>query len=205
MCVGSSQPPARAENTRIRWATCSAATPAPADGGSRLASPLDSFPLETVTHRGGRGAKFLLLVFGGRDVIEQGDRVTRRRAVAKAQNRQPSHCPVGIIVRKRVEHRSLGVYDPGMISRQQFERKERRPAAGRALVLQSSSEKIGLLREAQLADRTIGDGPIPIVRAANGELKLLVDLATEIGERPLVFNLGRTEGGFGEIQCHEGG
>jgi hypothetical protein len=60
-----------------------------------------------------------------------------------------------------------------MLARQKLERDQRRPAAGRALVLEPAPEELGLLTEAELPDRAVGNCPLLVVPRAGGALELV--------------------------------
>ena len=76
-----------------------------------------------------------------------------------------------------------------MVARQQLERQQGGAAARRALVVEASSEQLELLAEPKLADRTVGDGPLPVVRAARRGLDVVGPLRAQIGEAALVAGL----------------
>ena len=82
-----------------------------------------------------------------------------------------------------------------MVAGEKLEREERRAAAGRAVVLEAAPEELGLLREAELADRAVGERALAEVVVADRRLELLVDVAAQVGERALV-RLGVRGGGF---------
>ena len=90
-------------------------------------------------------------------MVEQDERVRVRRAVLEREHREAAHRPVRVGVRERGEQRTHRVHHSRVIAREQLEREQRRPAAGRALVLEPSPQELGLGPEAQLADRAEGD------------------------------------------------
>ena len=69
-----------------------------------------------------------------------------------------------------------------MVAREQLERDQRRSPAGRALVLDPAAEQLGLLPEAELSDRPVGDGPLPVVVRARCGLELVGPLRPQPGE-----------------------
>ena len=98
---------------------------------------------------------------------------------------EPPHGLVVVVGRQLVEHRSNLVDEPGMVAREQLERDQRGAAAGRALVLQPSAEQLGLLAEAELADRPVRDSALAVVVRAGGRLELVGPLRPQAGELAL--------------------
>jgi hypothetical protein len=84
-----------------------------------------------------------------------------------------------------MENRAHGVDRCRPIAREQLERDERRPANGRALVLESAAEELELLAKAELADRTVCHGTLTVVRASRDALDLVCPLGAQIGELAL--------------------
>jgi hypothetical protein len=74
----------------------------------------------------------------------------------------------------------------GALPREQLERDQRRAAAGRALVVEAARQQLDLLAEAELADGPVGDRAFSVVGASRGSLDLVVPLAAQVGELPLV-------------------
>src|SRR5262249_4639463 len=110
---------------------------------------------------------------------------------------------VRIGVHERVEQRPDGVDRSRAVARQKLERDQRRPATGRALVLDAAPEQLELLTKAELADRAVRDGPLLVARAAGRGLDLLVPLRPKLGKLslgPALRQLVRLGGGFGEGQ-----
>src|SRR5207237_9038466 len=76
-------------------------------------------------------------------------------------------------------------------------------AAGRALVLEPSAQEFELLPEAELTDRPIGNGPLPVVVTASGSFELVVPLGPQLGQLALSAVLRETVGtsrSLGEAQ-----
>jgi hypothetical protein len=69
-----------------------------------------------------------------------------------------------------------------MVTREKLEREQRRPTASRALVFETPAEELGLLPEAELADRAISDRPLPVIGRAGGALDLVLPLRAEPGK-----------------------
>jgi hypothetical protein len=63
-------------------------------------------------------------------------------------------------------------------------------ADGGALVLEPAAKQLELLAEAELADRPVGDRPLPVVHAARRGFDLFVPLLAQRGELSLVARLG---------------
>ena len=85
-----------------------------------------------------------------------------------------------------------------MVAREQLERDQRRAAARRALVLDSSPQQLGLLAEAELANRPVGDGALPVVVRTGRCFELVGPLASKPGQlalRPLLGERGPLRGG----------
>src|SRR5207249_2715750 len=92
---------------------------------------------------------------------------------------------------------------PRRVARKQLEREERRAAAGRAFVLQPTAEELGLLAEAKLADRAVGDGPFAVLARPHRLLELVRPLAPQVGKLALLAllrQLVRDSGCLGERQ-----
>ena len=127
-----------------------------------------------------------------REVGEQRDRVRLRRAVLEREDSEAAHRVVRVLVRERVQQsRARALTRPGMRPREKLQREERRAARGRALVFEPTAEELGLLVEAELADRAIRDRPLPVVAAPRRGLELVVDRPPEVGEGALVVSSRR--------------
>jgi hypothetical protein len=72
-----------------------------------------------------------------------------------------------------------------MLSGEELERDQCRAAAGRALVLEASAKQLGLLTEAELPDRAVRNGALPVVMRAGRGLQLVRPLRAE--PRELTF------------------
>jgi len=68
---------------------------------------------------------------------------------------------------------------------EELERDQRRAPARRAHVLESAAEELGLLPEAELADRAVGDGANPEVLRSRIVLEVVVPLRPQLRERAL--------------------
>src|SRR4029453_14007224 len=113
---------------------------------------------------------------------------------------EPAHSRVRVVVRQRVQERPHTVHEARMVPRQKLQREERRAAAGRARVLEPAAQELGLLVEAELSDRAVGDRALLIVLAPRGGFEVFVDRAAEIGERALVLGPPRPRDGLCERQ-----
>jgi hypothetical protein len=87
--------------------------------------------------------------------------------------------------RQLVEQRADGIDEAGMLARQQLERDQRRAAAGRAFVVEPSAEQLGLLSKAELSDRPVGDGTLPVVVRPRRGLELVAPLRPQPGQLTL--------------------
>ena len=83
-----------------------------------------------------------------------------------------------------------------MLPREELERDQRRSAAGWALILEPAPEELGLLPEAELPDRAVGDGPLPVVTRAGRGLQLVRPLRPE----PRKLTLGTLLGERGSLR-----
>jgi hypothetical protein len=81
--------------------------------------------------------------------------------------------------RQLVQQGPRRVDEPGVLAREELERDQRRAAAGRALILKTAAKQLGLLPEAELADRPIGDGAFAVVVGAGRSLKLVGPLRSQ--------------------------
>ena len=125
----------------------------------------------------------LLVVVGDR--AQEENRLALRRAVAQAEDREPTHRLVVVVGRQLVEQRSNLVDEPGMVARKQLQRDQRRSPARRALVLDPPAEQLRLLPETELPDRPVGDGAFPVVVGAGRSLQLVGPLRPQPGELAL--------------------
>jgi hypothetical protein len=117
-----------------------------------------------------------------------------RRAVTQADDREPSYRLVVVRRQEPMEDRAGRVDRRRRVAREQLERDERRPAHGRALVLESAPEQLELLPEPELPDRAIRDRALAVVSAAGRPLELVRPLQPEIGELALRAALGELLG-----------
>jgi hypothetical protein len=72
-----------------------------------------------------------------------------------------------------------------MVAREQLQRDQRGSPAGRALVLDPAAEQLGLLTEAELPDRPVGDGSLPVVLRTGRGLELVRPLRAQTRELAL--------------------
>ena len=72
-----------------------------------------------------------------------------------------------------------------MVAREQLERDQRRAAARRAFVLDSSPQELGLLPEAELPDRAVGDGALLVVVRTGRCFELVGPLGSKPGQLAL--------------------
>lgn len=70
------------------------------------------------------------------DRAQEQDRLALRRAMVEADHRQPAHGLVVVVRGQLVQERAQVVDEPGMVTREELERDERRAAARGALVLE---------------------------------------------------------------------
>jgi hypothetical protein len=77
-----------------------------------------------------------------------------------------------------------------MVAREQLEGEQSRPSAGGALVFEAPAEELGLLPEAELPDRAIGDRPLAVVGRSGRALDLVLPLRPKTGELLLATTLG---------------
>jgi hypothetical protein len=84
-----------------------------------------------------------------------------------------------------VEQRPDVVDQSRMVAGEQLERDERRSSAGRALVLESSPQELGLLPEPELADRPIPNSTLAVVGGPNRGLDLVLPARSQLRELTL--------------------
>ena len=85
-----------------------------------------------------------------------------------------------------------------MLPREALEGNQRRPAAGRALVVEPAPQQLDLLAVSELADRAIRDRTLPVVGRPCQALDLVLPLRTELGQLllgALLRERGRLGGG----------
>jgi len=93
-----------------------------------------------------------------------------------------------------VQQRPHGVDRRRPVAREELERDERRAAAGRALVLEPAAQQLQLLAVAELPDRPVRDGALPVVGAARGAFDLVRPLRPQVRQLPLASLLGERLG-----------
>src|ERR671918_1502524 len=126
-----------------------------------------------------------------------------RGPVLETYDSEPPHGHVGVSRGALVQERPERVDVAGMGPRETFERDQRRPAGGRALVLEPAPEQLELLAEAELRDRAVGLRANAVVHVAGRMLDLFVPLHAEGRERALVTGLGkRVRLGRGVPEAH---
>ena len=113
-----------------------------------------------------------------------------RRAVPQTDDRQPPHGLVVVRCQKPMENRARGVDRCRRVAREQLERHERRPADGRAFVLEPAAEELELLAKSELADRAVCHGTLAVVRAPRVALDLVSPFRAQVGELALGPLLG---------------
>jgi hypothetical protein len=69
-----------------------------------------------------------------------------------------------------------------MLARQKLERDQRRPPAGRALVLEAPAKQLGLLPEAELPDRPVRNSAFLVVVRTGRGLEFVGPLCPEPSE-----------------------
>ena len=86
-----------------------------------------------------------------------------------------------------------------MLAREELERDQGRAATGRALVLEPPAKELGLLPEAELADRPIRNGTFAVVVRASRGLQLVRPLRSQARQFALGAWNSDGEGGFGYL------
>jgi hypothetical protein len=150
--------------------------------GALLAQLLTDLP------SGGPQLAVLVVVVGDR--TQDQDRLALRRAVVEAEDGEPSHSLVVVVRRELVQQGPDRVDETGMLAREELERDQGRTAARRALVLDPPAKQLGLLAEAELADRPVGNGTLAVVVRAGRSLELVGPLAPEPRQLALGALLG---------------
>jgi hypothetical protein len=84
-----------------------------------------------------------------------------------------------------MEQRADGIDEARMLAREELERDQRRPATGRALVLEPAAEQLGLLPETELPDRPVRDGALSVVVRPGCGLELVGPLRAQPGQLAL--------------------
>ena len=142
------------------------------------------------------GGGILAIVAG--EPLQQRDRVAVGGAVLQADDREPANGLVVVGGREPVQRRAHRVDSPGGVAREQLQRDQRRPTAGRALVVEPAREQLDLLAEAELADRAVGHRSLAVVGAAGAALDLVLPLPPQIRQPPFVTRLRE---GLGLCSC----
>lgn len=78
-----------------------------------------------------------------------------------------------------MEEGADGIDETGMLAGEQLERDQRGAPTGRAFVLEPAAEQLGLLPEAELADRPVGDGALLVVARPGCGLELIGPLRAQ--------------------------
>src|SRR5207249_3352211 len=141
--------------------------------------------LQHVMHGFRRRAQLRLVGFLA-EVGQKRDRVSRRSAVLEAEDGEAAHSLIGIGIRERVQPSTVRIDQARMLTGEQLEGEERRAAAGRTLIVEPAPQELGLLVEAKLPDRAIGDSALAVIAAPRRAFEVVRNLAAEVGERPLV-------------------
>ena len=100
--------------------------------------------------------------------------------------------------RELVKQRPDRVDETGVLAREELERDQGRAAAGRALVIDPSPQQLGLLPEAELPDRPVGDGALLVVVGTGRGLELVAPLRPkpcQLALGPLLRERGPLRGG----------
>jgi hypothetical protein len=127
--------------------------------------------------------------------------------VVEADDRESAHGLVVVVGGELVQERAQVVDEPGMVTREEFERDQRRAAACGALVLEPAPQKLRLLPEAELPDCPVGDGALPVVRRTDGSLELVLPLRPQLGQLPLgalLRECGRLRSGCRQLRQRTG-
>src|SRR6185503_10257794 len=127
----------------------------------------------------------LLLVVIGQPVENQ-DRLTLRRAVLQADDCESPYRHVRVVRGELVQHRAHAVHVARMVAGEAFERNQRRPPRGWALVLEPAPDQLELLPEPELRDRPVGVRANAVVAVPRSVLQLLVPLLSQGCEPALV-------------------
>jgi hypothetical protein len=118
--------------------------------------------------------------------------------VVEADHGEPAHGLVVVVRGELVQERAQVVDKPGMVTREELERDQRRAAACGALVLEPTPQELRLLPVAELPDRPVRDGALAVVRRTDGSLELVLPLRPQLGKlalRALFCERGRLGSG----------
>jgi hypothetical protein len=154
-----------------------------------------SQPLANLARR--RTKLFVLLVVVC-DRTQEQDRLALRRAVVEADHREPAHGLVVVVRGELVQERAQVVDEPGMVTREELERDQRRASARGALVLEPAPQELRFLPVPELSDRPVCDGALAVVRRTDRSLELVLPLRPQLGQlalRALFCERGRLGSG----------
>jgi hypothetical protein len=145
----------------------------------RFLTPNGAFLPQLLADLARRGAELtvLLIVVGNR--AQEENRLALRRTVAEAEDREPPHGLVVVVGRQLVEEGADSIDETGMLAGEQLERDQRRAPTGRAFVVEPAAEQLGLLPEAELPDRPVGDGALLVVVRPGRGLELVGPLSAQ--------------------------
>jgi len=102
------------------------------------------------------------------------------------------------VARQFVEARADVVDEARMVAGEKLERDERGAAARGALVLEPTPQELRLLPVPELADRSVRDGALAVVRRTDGSLEFVLPLRPQLCElalRALFCERGRLGSG----------
>ena len=118
--------------------------------------------------------------------------------MVEADHCEPAHGLVVVVRSELVEERAHVVDEPGMVTREELERDQRRAAARGALVLEPATQELRLLSVPELPDRPVRDGALAIIGRTDGSLELVLPFRPQLGElalRALFCERGRLGSG----------
>jgi hypothetical protein len=118
--------------------------------------------------------------------------------MVEADHGEPAHGLVVVVRGQLVQERAQVVDEPGMVTREELERDERRAAARGALVLEPAPQELRLLPVPELPDRPVRDGTLAVIRRTDGSLELVLPFRPQLGElalRALFCERGRLGSG----------
>jgi hypothetical protein len=118
--------------------------------------------------------------------------------VVEADHCEPAHGLVVVVRRELVQERAQVVDEPGMVTREELERDQRRASARGALVLEPAPQELRFLPVPELSDRPVCDGALSVVRRTDRSLELVLPLRPQLGQlalRALFCERGRLGSG----------
>jgi hypothetical protein len=118
--------------------------------------------------------------------------------VVEADDGEAANGLVVVVRGELVQERAQVVDEPGMVTREELERDQRRAAARGALVLEPAPQELRFLPVPELPDGPVCNCALAVVGRTDGSLELVLPLRPQLGQlalRALFCERGRLGSG----------